>query len=195
MLRPLDRRLPRAARRRRGGGPAPRLARPRPRPRPAQVARRAAAEVERWRREPARRRRRPRRGARDQRHALHRRHARAPHHLHGGGAARDGRRGRRPAEIECRAAAAPGEAALSHAARGPVAGARRDAGRRASALAAALDAATGGDREKRIFLRADKSVDYGELMEVMNLLRAAGYLKIALVGLEAAPPADGDPHP
>lgn len=54
-------------------------------------------------------------------------------------------------------------------------------------LGPALDAAAGGDRETRIYLRADESVDYGALMEVMNLLRAAGYLKIALVGLEAAP--------
>ena len=38
-----------------------------------------------------------------------------------------------------------------------------------------------------IFLRADKAVPYGELMEVMNLLRTAGYLKIALVGLEKVP--------
>lgn len=53
------------------------------------------------------------------------------------------------------------------------------------ALAAALDAKTGGDREQRIFLRADKSVEYGSMMDVMNELRAAGYLKIALVGLEA----------
>lgn len=52
-------------------------------------------------------------------------------------------------------------------------------------LAAALDAKTGGDREQRIFLRADKAVEYGSLMDVMNELRAAGYLKIALVGLEA----------
>jgi biopolymer transport protein ExbD len=29
-------------------------------------------------------------------------------------------------------------------------------------------------------------VPYGELIEVMNLLRAAGYLKVALVGLEKA---------
>jgi biopolymer transport protein ExbD len=36
-------------------------------------------------------------------------------------------------------------------------------------------------------LRADKAVPYGELMEVMNLLRTAGYLKIALVGLEKVP--------
>ena len=52
-------------------------------------------------------------------------------------------------------------------------------------LAAKLEQATGGDQETRLFLRADKSVDYGELMNVMNQLRAAGYLKIALVGLEA----------
>ena len=51
-------------------------------------------------------------------------------------------------------------------------------------LAQAIDAATEADRQKRIFLRADKTVAYGELMRVMNLLRAAGYLKVALVGLE-----------
>jgi biopolymer transport protein ExbD len=55
------------------------------------------------------------------------------------------------------------------------------------ALGGALDTATKGDRDARIFLRADKSVPYGNLMEVMNLLRSAGYLKIALVGLEKAP--------
>jgi len=51
-------------------------------------------------------------------------------------------------------------------------------------LQAALDQRTGDDREQRIFLRADQTVGYGELMKVMNLLRNAGYLKIALVGLE-----------
>jgi len=55
-------------------------------------------------------------------------------------------------------------------------------------LGTALDTLTQSDRETRIFLRADQSVDYGELMGLMNLLRAAGYLKIALVGLETAPP-------
>jgi TonB system transport protein ExbD (group 1) len=54
-------------------------------------------------------------------------------------------------------------------------------------LSAALDRATEGDRDKRIFLRADKAVSYGDLMDVMNLLRAAGFLKIALVGLEKTP--------
>jgi biopolymer transport protein ExbD len=54
-------------------------------------------------------------------------------------------------------------------------------------LGGALDTATRGERDARIFLRADKTVPYGNLMEVMNLLRGAGYLKIALVGLEKAP--------
>jgi biopolymer transport protein ExbD len=53
------------------------------------------------------------------------------------------------------------------------------------ALAGALDKASGGDKDQRVFLQADKSVDYGQLMAVMNELRAAGYLKVALVGLEA----------
>ena len=61
------------------------------------------------------------------------------------------------------------------------------------ALAGAIDAATGGDKQKRIFLRADKTVPYGALMGVMNLLRGAGYLKIALVGLEDASGAPAAP--
>jgi biopolymer transport protein ExbD len=52
------------------------------------------------------------------------------------------------------------------------------------ALGSALAAATKGDKDARIFLRADRVVPYGELMEVMNLLRSAGFLKVALVGLE-----------
>ena len=53
------------------------------------------------------------------------------------------------------------------------------------ALAAALDRATGGDHEQRVFVRADKAVAYGDLMALMNTLRDAGYLHVALVGLEA----------
>jgi biopolymer transport protein ExbD len=52
-------------------------------------------------------------------------------------------------------------------------------------LQAALDQATNSDREQRVFVRADKTVAYGSVMDVMNDLRAAGYLKIGLVGLEA----------
>ena len=52
------------------------------------------------------------------------------------------------------------------------------------ALQSALDALSKGDRAQRVFLRADKSVAYGSLMDTMNVLRTAGYLKVALVGLE-----------
>jgi biopolymer transport protein ExbD len=55
------------------------------------------------------------------------------------------------------------------------------------ALAAALDGASGGDKETRVFLRADKAVNYEVLMGVMDALRTAGYLKVALVGLEKTP--------
>ena len=51
-------------------------------------------------------------------------------------------------------------------------------------LSSALDSATGGNKDDRIFLRADRNVPYGDVMEVMNELRAARYLKVALVGLE-----------
>ncbi|SDH40476.1 TonB system transport protein ExbD [Roseospirillum parvum] len=53
-------------------------------------------------------------------------------------------------------------------------------------LAQVLDSASGMDRERRVFLRADKVVPYGDLMAVMDRLRDAGYLRIALVGLERA---------
>ncbi len=63
------------------------------------------------------------------------------------------------------------------------------------ALGAALDRISEGNKDARIFLRADKTVDYGKFMEVMNLLRDAGYLKIALVGLESLPMPQGAAEP
>jgi biopolymer transport protein ExbD len=53
-----------------------------------------------------------------------------------------------------------------------------------ASLSSAIDVKASGNKDTVIFLRADKSVPYGELMEVMNVLRTAGYLKVALVGLE-----------
>jgi len=52
------------------------------------------------------------------------------------------------------------------------------------ALADVLASATNGDKEERIFLRGDRAVAYGEVMGLMNDLRRAGYLKVALVGME-----------
>lgn len=51
-------------------------------------------------------------------------------------------------------------------------------------LASALDTATNSHKDETIFIRADKTLSYGDLMGVMNVLRDAGYLKLALVGLE-----------
>lgn len=51
-------------------------------------------------------------------------------------------------------------------------------------LVSALTAATEGKKETTIFFRADKTVDYATLMEVMDALHQAGYLKIGLVGQE-----------
>ena len=55
------------------------------------------------------------------------------------------------------------------------------------ALGAALDAATAGKRDRVVYLRADQGFAYGRLMGVLDALRAAGYARVALVGLEAAP--------
>jgi biopolymer transport protein ExbD len=58
---------------------------------------------------------------------------------------------------------------------------------------------TSEGREQRIFLRADRGVPYGELMDVLELLRVGGFSKIALVALEAVPgsatPAADQSHP
>jgi biopolymer transport protein ExbD len=78
----------------------------------------------------------------------------------------------------------------------------------AASLGSAIDGATGGDKSKTIFVRADKTVPYDDFMGLMNTLRNAGYLKIGLVGLDAgkhkqapaqsqpaAPAAAGPSHP
>ena len=60
-------------------------------------------------------------------------------------------------------------------------------------LVSTLDAMPDASKDKFIFLRADRAVPYGELMLVLEILRAGGYSKIKLVALEgvaeAASPA------
>ncbi len=53
------------------------------------------------------------------------------------------------------------------------------------ALPQALDQESGSDKTQRVFLRGDKTVAYDAVMQTLDALRAAGYLKVALVGLEA----------
>jgi biopolymer transport protein ExbD len=59
-------------------------------------------------------------------------------------------------------------------------------------LVHALDGMGNPDKDRRIFLRADRTVPYGELMDVLETLRGGGYLKVALVALEGVP---GKPPP
>ncbi|MGY3590108.1 biopolymer transport protein ExbD [Bradyrhizobium sp. USDA 4341] len=56
-------------------------------------------------------------------------------------------------------------------------------------LVNSLDAVPDMSRDKYVFLRADRMVPYGELMGVMELLRAGGYTHVKLVTLEGLPGA------
>lgn len=49
------------------------------------------------------------------------------------------------------------------------------------ALIQKLKAVTGANPDARIFVRGDKSVSYGRIMEVMGAISAAGFNKVALV--------------
>jgi biopolymer transport protein ExbD len=57
-------------------------------------------------------------------------------------------------------------------------------------LVRSIDAVPDMDKDKYIFLRADRAVPYGELMGVMELLRSGGYSKVKLVALEGGPAAE-----
>jgi biopolymer transport protein ExbD len=60
-------------------------------------------------------------------------------------------------------------------------------------LVHSLDAMSDANRDRFIFLRADRAVPYGEMMDVLEILRAGGYTKIKLVALEAVAPAGPPP--
>jgi biopolymer transport protein TolR len=45
----------------------------------------------------------------------------------------------------------------------------------------AISEARGGNGDERIYVRGDKSVDYGTVMKVMGRLSAAGFRRVALV--------------
>ncbi|MGY4625124.1 TonB system transport protein ExbD [Bradyrhizobium sp. USDA 4486] len=66
-------------------------------------------------------------------------------------------------------------------------------------LIGSLDAMSEMSKDKYVFLRADRAVPYGELMAVMEILRAGGYSRVKLVALEApaaaAGPSQAAPQP
>jgi biopolymer transport protein TolR len=55
-----------------------------------------------------------------------------------------------------------------------------------------LTAISGNGYDQRIFVRGDKSVDYGRVMEVMALISAAGFTHIGLVTDVVKPKHDED---
>ncbi|MGB8364858.1 MAG: protein TolR [Rhizomicrobium sp.] len=55
-----------------------------------------------------------------------------------------------------------------------------------------LTAISGNGYDQRIFVRGDRSVDYGRVMEVMALISAAGFTHIGLVTDVAKPKHDED---
>jgi biopolymer transport protein ExbD len=62
-------------------------------------------------------------------------------------------------------------------------------------LVSSLDAMADVSKDSFIFLRADRAVPYGELMDVLEILRAGGYSKIKLVALEGVPDAAAQAAP
>ena len=50
-----------------------------------------------------------------------------------------------------------------------------------SVLAPRLIAITGANPDIRIFVRGDKAIEYGRIMQVMGTLNSAGFTKVALI--------------
>ncbi len=48
-------------------------------------------------------------------------------------------------------------------------------------LVALLSAATNSNPDARIYIRADKAMDYGQVMKVLGTINAAGFRKVALI--------------
>ena len=48
-------------------------------------------------------------------------------------------------------------------------------------LSARLIAVTGANPDIRIFVRGDKTIDYGRVMQVMGTINSAGFSKVALI--------------
>ena len=51
------------------------------------------------------------------------------------------------------------------------------------------------NKERRLFLRGDRQVPYGDLMDVLELLRLGGYTKVSLVAMEGRPESQTPAQP
>ena len=65
----------------------------------------------------------------------------------------------------------------------------------AAQLVEKLKAMSADKAEQRLYVRGDKSVAYGRVMEVMGQLAGAGFTKVALIAESADVPAPGPPQP
>jgi biopolymer transport protein TolR len=60
-------------------------------------------------------------------------------------------------------------------------------------LVTKLKAVTGANPDARIFVRGDKNVSYGKIMEVMGTISSAGFTKVALVADLPKPGRSSEP--
>jgi biopolymer transport protein TolR len=59
-------------------------------------------------------------------------------------------------------------------------------------LVARLNAITGANPETRIYVRGDRSIQYGVVMQVMGLINQAGYRRVALLAEMPNPATAGE---
>jgi biopolymer transport protein TolR len=62
-------------------------------------------------------------------------------------------------------------------------------------LVARLQAATNGQTDRRIFVRGDQSVSYGQIMQVMGTIVTGGFSKVALLAQQPNVPAGSGVSP
>jgi biopolymer transport protein TolR len=61
----------------------------------------------------------------------------------------------------------------------------------AEQLVARLNAITGANPETRIYVRGDRSIQYGTVMQIMGLINQAGYRRVALLAEMPNPATSG----
>src|ERR1700723_3148429 len=61
-------------------------------------------------------------------------------------------------------------------------------------LVAKLQAIAQNDQDRRIFVRGDKDLAYGRIMEVMGTITSGGFTKVALLAEQTSSPQSGAPQ-
>jgi biopolymer transport protein TolR len=69
----------------------------------------------------------------------------------------------------------------------------QDQGMKLEDLVPKLKAVTGANPDARIFVRGDKNISYGKIMEVMGTISSAGFTKVALVADLPKPGRSAEP--